>query len=526
MRQTSEPQRQTDDDRPAVEVVRLARSAARLAREAAATAAGGEIDDADAMAAVGAALDATDQLAAAAVALLGCTTHRGVIASEGMSTSIWLRVFGGRTTGDERMLTATVERLADLPTVYRWFMDGAVSWPTVRGIVAAVRNLTREQRAWLDAELADHGDALCRLEADRIVTAAERLADQARPDLHEAREQRAFSGRRFAVHPRLDGSSHVTGDFDAEDTATLLAGLAAVDDLEDGGGDVDAEQTDAEQTDAEQTDAEQTDAERASGLDARRRRRQRSNADRLVGIVAAHLAGRRGGRARPSMIVVTDIRVFDDRGDSDDHVRPSEWSSTAQLLWNCHAGPVELTAAAARRLACDATLRHVLVDGDVVLGATATHPVVSASLRAALVVRDGGCRFAGCRAPVDQCDNHHLVFKVHGGRTALENLALLCSAHHHAVHDGGWTTTLHADGTIDFTRRGITVPSHPRTADHLAATRPPPGGRPRRRRLRRRRAGHADHPPADDADAAAADAVHAARSDGDTHRFAEHTLPF
>jgi hypothetical protein len=448
------------DDRSA-NALRLASTITRLTRELAEIAADVELDDAQTMAAVGTALHATDDLAAAAVTLLGRTTHRGVIASEGVSTSTWLRVFARRTTADERMLTATVERLDDMATVHRWFTEGLLSWPAVRGIVAAARNLTRTQRRWLDETLAEQGDELCRLEPDRIVTAVERLADQARPDLHEAREQRAFAGRRFAIHPRLDGSCHVAGEFDAEGTATLLAGLTATDGL-----------------DEDDTD----DVDGASGLDAHRRRRQRSNADRLVGIVSAHLAGRRGHRARPSMIVVTDVGVFDDGGDSDDRVRPSEWSSTAQLLWNCHAGPVELTSTAARRLACDATLRHILVDGDVVLGATAAHPAVSTSLRAALVVRDGGCRFPSCRAPVDQCDNHHLVHRANGGRTTLQNLALLCSAHHHAVHDSGWATTLHADGTIDFTRRGVTATSRPRRADHLTATRPPPRGRPRRQR--------------------------------------------
>lgn len=60
----------------------------------------------------------------------------------------------------------------------------------MRGIVAAVRNLTREQRRWVDDTLA--ADArFDRLDAeDRVATVTD-LADQARPDLHRDREQRA-----------------------------------------------------------------------------------------------------------------------------------------------------------------------------------------------------------------------------------------------------------------------------------------------------------------------------------------------
>jgi hypothetical protein len=35
-----------------------------------------------------------------------------------------------------------------------------------------------------------------------------------------------------------------------------------------------------------------------------------------------------------------------------------------------------------------------------------------------------------------------------GGPTALCNLCLLCTRHHHHVHDLGWEIKLNADGTI------------------------------------------------------------------------------
>ena len=44
---------------------------------------------------------------------------------------------------------------------------------------------------------------------------------------------------------------------------------------------------------------------------------------------------------------------------------------------------------------------------------------------------------------------HHIKERAKGGQTSLGNLVLLCAFHHLiAVHQWGWTLTLHADGTI------------------------------------------------------------------------------
>jgi hypothetical protein len=173
------------------------------------------------------------------------------------------------------------------------------------------------------------------------------------------------------------------------------------------------------------------------------------------------------------MLVLVDIDALTNHPDG-------VGSATAQLLTRSTRGPVELTPAAAQRLACDATLRYVLVDGATPLGATAAEPKVSATLHAALIARDGGCRFPACRQPVDVCDTHHVVPRAKGGPTVLDNLVLLCLAHHHAVHDSGWTSRLHPDGTTSFTRRGVTITSLPHRDKRFTPTTPPPTGRPTR----------------------------------------------
>ena len=81
---------------------------------------------------------------------------------------------------------------------------------------------------------------------------------------------------------------------------------------------------------------------------------------------------------------------------------------------------------------------------------------------------------------------HHIKERANGGQTSLTNLVLLCAFHHLiAVHQWGWTLTLHADGTItaispDRTR---TLHSHgppqrrqPKRGWPAGAVRPPASG--------------------------------------------------
>jgi hypothetical protein len=70
---------------------------------------------------------------------------------------------------------------------------------------------------------------------------------------------------------------------------------------------------------------------------------------------------------------------------------------------------------------------------------------------AALAVRDGGGGFPGCARPLAWYEAHQLRHWRHGGPTDLANLALLCRAHHRAVHEGGWRLQRHPDGQLTAT---------------------------------------------------------------------------
>ena len=114
-------------------------------------------------------------------------------------------------------------------------------------------------------------------------------------------------------------------------------------------------------------------------------------------------------------------------------------------------GGIHVSAATARRLACDAAkveMQHG-VNGEILDVGRRTR-TISPALRRALASRDGHCRFPGCRNR--RTDAHHLVHWADGGETMLENLVLLCRRHHRAVHEEGFRITLDAAGEVAFTR--------------------------------------------------------------------------
>ncbi|NOX31567.1 MAG: HNH endonuclease [Actinobacteria bacterium] len=99
-----------------------------------------------------------------------------------------------------------------------------------------------------------------------------------------------------------------------------------------------------------------------------------------------------------------------------------------------------ITDSAADRLSCDPKIRVLVEDA---LG----HPVgashkkykVPKRLRRQLVRRDQGrCQFPGCCSK-RRLHAHHVIHWARGGPTKLDNLILVCSFHHHLLHEGGWS---------------------------------------------------------------------------------------
>lgn len=111
------------------------------------------------------------------------------------------------------------------------------------------------------------------------------------------------------------------------------------------------------------------------------------------------------------------------------------------------ADGTELSAAEARRLACNAgILPAVLGGGSAVLDLGTTRRLFDHHQRVALSLRDRGCVWPGCDRPPSWCEAHHLDPWGEGGPTDLANGVLLCGHHHRHLHRTDWRLRRAPDG--------------------------------------------------------------------------------
>ena len=155
-------------------------------------------------------------------------------------------------------------------------------------------------------------------------------------------------------------------------------------------------------------------------------------------------------------------------------------------------GVASTTLHTARRHGCDAFVRLILIDGQYrdphtgcpvpdpaaslltagvgVLDYGRSERIVPARLRRALAIRDRGCAFPGCHRPPAHTQAHHVQHWLDLGDTSLANTVLLCSRHHHYVHEGGWTITARAG--MHYTQPGYWQFTRPRRRQGPARHRP------------------------------------------------------
>jgi len=126
-----------------------------------------------------------------------------------------------------------------------------------------------------------------------------------------------------------------------------------------------------------------------------------------------------------------------------------------------------------KRLLCSGRIRTVIHEHGNVRDLGRSHRVVTDRLFRALLIRDHGrCAHPGCDT-TRSLQAHHIRQWLHGGRTDLHNLLLLCQAHHLAHHDGEYTITKLRGGRFRFTRTdGTDLPVHINPADHITTDQP------------------------------------------------------
>lgn len=306
-----------------------------------------------------------------------------------LSTTQWLKRFCRMTSTEASGTVKTARALEAMPSVTAGAVAGDIVGNAVR-LLTQARDRHPEEFALHENVLANAATHLDTADLRRAIQHWEQQVDYAGAldDVDTTRQR-----RRFYFNKTYQGMWSAIGDLDPESGHIIAAAL--------------------------HSHADPGNLDR----DDRRTMPQR-NADALTEICRFWLdhnddTGISGGE-RPHITITVDYDVLTGGRE--------------------HLPEIDGTAVdpeAIRRLACDAGIVRIVTDG-------ATRPLdigrrtrtVPPAIRRALELRDGGCTWAGCDAPVSWCDAHHITHWADGGVTALINLVLLCRKHHTAVHDG------------------------------------------------------------------------------------------
>jgi hypothetical protein len=349
------------------------------------------------------------------------------------STQAWLRS-RLRLDGDAATLVRVARQLAGLPQVAKTFAAGEISLDHA----SAVARLAGTVGA---GAVADYQPALLDLaraaEPGKLRIACAHLRQLLDPDADQDEAARQRRGRYLAAARTVDGMVHLQGLLDPATGETVLTALTAA------------------------MPVPAADEDRTPG---------QRRADALGDLCRQFLAGGRaprGGGLPPQVNVTVSLAALQQR-------RPQHPPAPGDVP--VLAGGQPVTAATARRIACDAGVIPVVLGTDSEPLDIGRHSrVVPAGLRRALHLRDGGCRFAGCDRPPGWCDAHHIRHWADGGETSLANLVLLCAWHHTLVHEG-WRLSGDPAGTVSFHRPDHTrldLTSQPRCRPPTPATRGP-----------------------------------------------------
>ena len=397
----------------------------------------------------------TDALAARVAAADAAFAEAGGWQAGGFaSMAQWLRLRAGMGRRAATRQATTARRLSAWPTVAAAWRQGRLAGGQVDALVAVVPDRHVERFAEGEADLVAALEHLDVIDTVAVARTWVRHADAADPDEGDT-SGRGSVGRLHASRT-LGGVGVLDGELDAGAYSVVEAALRV--------------------------------ARRDDPCpDGRPRPVSERNADALVDISRFFLdhthTATSPGRQRPHVNLVCDLADLHTAAATS--ARPGLFDSAQvpalQAALAATGSPAaraatldgaEVPVAFAHELACDAVLHRVLVAGPVIVDHGRAVRVVTDTQRAALAVRDRGCRHPGCDRPPGWCHAHHLVPWELGGPTDLANLVLVCNRHHRLWHHPRWTVTLHPDTTLTVTAPDGTTHTSPPPRTHHPQ--PPP----------------------------------------------------
>jgi hypothetical protein len=317
--------------------------------------------------------------------LIAVADRRGIPAKNGFgSTTAWLMVLSGEPAAVCRSRVAVASSLEVMPETKKAFAAGVVSECRVR-LLAQAQALAPEQFAQDEARLVAEAASVPSRRLPQVLAAWKRNADLGAA---EAEAERLHAARALHVSADWSGMVRLSGMLDPESGGVVLAAIRGL--------------AEPAALDPQET---RTPAQR--------------QADALTDICRRYLDGNPGtGSSRPHLTITV----------------PWETLKAGSGVVDTEAGPI--SAEAALRLACDATVSRIITSPDgSPLSAGEARRVIPQPLRRALDLRDQGCTHPGCDMPVRWCEAHHIIHWADGGKTVLSNLRLLCRTHHSRQHD-------------------------------------------------------------------------------------------
>jgi hypothetical protein len=312
------------------------------------------------------------------------------------SMTAWLRANARMTRSAAQRLRSVAAKLRSLPVCAKAYADGVLSGGQIEAIVARLDDDTGESFAAQETELLPY---LAPLTVAAVSRAMGVWVMRARPEPSEPKEPE----RSLHLSQTLDDRWVLDGTLDPEGGSVVATALRMA-------------------TPDENDEGRSPSARRAAALID------------VCRYFLDHQRSAAGGRHRPHVNVVVELKDVE-----------------AHKGGRVVDGPC-LDGATVSRLLCDCALHRVVTSGrSAIIDYGTSTRTIPAPLWNALVIRDEHCRFPGCDRPSGWCEGHHVVWVTHDGRTELANLVLLCSRHHHTLHQPGWHAKLRPNGTFDVT---------------------------------------------------------------------------
>ncbi|WP_448614976.1 DUF222 domain-containing protein [Modestobacter sp. URMC 112] len=312
------------------------------------------------------------------------------------SCAHWLAWQCALSPGAAREHVRVARALTALPVTAAAFAAGRLSFSKVRAVTRVADPGTEVELV----ELAVHTTAS---QLERVVRAWRRSDD--------VDEGRVAERREFAWSWDDDGMLTLRVRMDAESGAQFLASIES------------AAERDARRDRAadKRAGAESSARDGSTGIPRGQRTARRIAALKRLAAVVADADRRPGDPPRREVVVHVDAEVLAD--------------DAAAGRAHLEGGPA-LHPSRVRRMLCEASVVGLVHRNGEPLALGRRRRLATPGQRRALLARDGGCARPGCEETrVERLHAHHLRHWLHGGRTDVSNLVLLCDVDHGLVHE-------------------------------------------------------------------------------------------